>query len=298
MSKSSKPIAFAVDRDARNKRRRALRRVQKTHFVGLEEGGAVEKKRDYETCVEYAEGRQIVAELATAFISTTEFYKSDQGGAKPHDEAVKQALKINERRRGYVQGLHHDKVDWGHIAAIAEVSLDDSLSLWTRIREAADDELETSKRAAEVAGGELSLKPYALAQFLAIRDAFADQWKPQGGIESAMIDMLTVSYSLQMYWTSIAHKRAVLEHDDQYKGSQHYKDKRGYDSNGWRSPYQYVGDAIDQAYRLADGYNRQFLRVLRQLRDLRRYAPVVIQNNGGQVNVAANGGQQVNLGQS
>ena len=35
---------------------------------------------------------------------------------------------------------------------------------------------------------------------------------------------------------------------------------------------------LDQAHRLADGYNRQFLRVLRQLRDLRRYASVVIQN--------------------
>jgi hypothetical protein len=39
-------------------------------------------------------------------------------------------------------------------------------------------------------------------------------------------------------------------------------------------------------------YNRQFLRVLRQLRDLRRYSPVEIQNNGGQVNVAANGNAQ------
>ena len=53
-----------------------------------------------------------------------------------------------------------------------------------------------------------------------------------------------------------------------------------------------MGDTIDQAYRLADGYNRQFLRVLRQMRDLRRYSPVVIQNNGGQVNVGA---QQVNV---
>jgi hypothetical protein len=57
-----------------------------------------------------------------------------------------------------------------------------------------------------------------------------------------------------------------------------------YESNGWKSPYQSEADAVDQAHRLADGYNRQFLRVLRQLRDLRRYAPVVIQN-AQQVNV-------------
>ena len=55
---------------------------------------------------------------------------------------------------------------------------------------------------------------------------------------------------------------------------------------------EYEAAAIEQAYKLADSYNRQFLRVLRQLRDLRRYAPVIIQNNGGQVNV---GNQQVNV---
>lgn len=66
-------------------------------------------------------------------------------------------------------------------------------------------------------------------------------------------------------------------------------------NRGWKSPYQSAADAIDQAHRLADCYNRQFLRVLRQMRDLRRYAPPVIVNNGGQVNVAS---QQVNVAQT
>jgi len=61
--------------------------------------------------------------------------------------------------------------------------------------------------------------------------------------------------------------------------------------NGWKSLYQSESDGVAQAHRLADGYNRQFLRVLRQLRDLRRYAPVVIQN-AQQVNV---GKQQLNV---
>jgi len=38
------------------------------------------------------------------------------------------------------------------------------------------------------------------------------------------------------------------------------------------------------------------MRTLRQLRDLRRYAPVTI-NNPQQVNIAADGGQQVNVNQ-
>jgi hypothetical protein len=89
-----------------------------------------------------------------------------------------------------------------------------------------------------------------------------------------------------MYWSTIAHERALHDHDEQLK------DVHRFETKGWRSTYQCAADAVEQAYRLADGYNRQFLRVLRQMRDLRRYSPVVIQNNGGQVNVGA---QQVNV---
>jgi hypothetical protein len=45
---------------------------------------------------------------------------------------------------------------------------------------------------------------------------------------------------------------------------------------------------------MADRFNRIYMRTLRQLRDLRRYSPVTI-NNANQVNIAGNGGQQVNV---
>jgi hypothetical protein len=169
------------------------------------------------------------------------------------------------------------------MAAVAEGNPDDALTLWVRVRQAAEDELESGKRGAKVAGH--NADPFALAQFLAIRDSFADHWQPQGGIESAMIEMMAVAFSLQMYWSTVAHDRAMRAHDRQEES------QRRFASSGWKSPYQSEADAMDQAHRLADGYNRQFLRVLRQLRDLRRYAPVVIQN-AQQVNV---GNQQVNV---
>lgn len=279
--------SFTFDREERNKRRRAPRRVQNTYSATLPDGRTEDNPRDFDTSIEHAEGRQIVAELVQSFIGTIEFYKTEYGGAKPHAEAVKEALASSEFQRKYVEGLQPEKVNWSHINAVAQVNLSDGLALWTRVREAADDELESGKRAAKVAGS--NTDAYALAQFLAIRDQFADQWRPQGGIESAMIDMLTISFSLQMYWSTIAHERATRTHDEQRR------DLNCYPTKGWKSPYQHEGNAIDQAHRLADGYNRQFLRVLRQLRDLRRYAPVVIQNNGGQVNVATDGGRQANL---
>jgi hypothetical protein len=246
-------------------------------------GEKIRRNHQYETTIEDTETRQVLMQAAQSFIGTVEFYKSEFGGAKPHDEAVREALQCHEWRRGYVEGLSVEEITWGHMSAVGEASIEDALRLWTRVREAADDELESGKRGAKVAGENTT--PYSLAQYLAIRDSFADQWQPQGGIESAMIEMLAVSYSLQMSWSTIAHERAMRTHDAQRDQVQRYE------LNGWKSPYQSEADAVDQAHRLADGYNRQFLRVLRQLRDLRRYAPVVIQN-AQQVNV---GNQQVNL---
>ena len=287
MKNVRKPRPFAVDRDKRKARRKAVRCVEHTYGTTDKDGGKVELTTVIERNVERAEGLQIVQEMARAFASTMEFYKTDQGGGKLHGEAFKEALQINEWRRGYVEGLEPEKVDWTHLAAVAEVDVNESMKIWARMREAADDELESGRRAAQVPGSRT--EPYALAQFLAIRDSFADQWQPNGGIESAMIDMLTIAFSLQMYWSTIAHQRAIQTHNSQEK------DLNRYENKGWKSPYQYEAGAIEQAYKLADGYNRQFLRVLRQLRDLRRYAPVIIQNNGGQVNI---GEQQVNVQKS
>jgi hypothetical protein len=275
---------FEIDQAARVARRTTPHTVKQIHVIEkLSTGEEIKRNHQYETTLEDAEARQVLIEAAQSFIGTINFYKSEFGGGKPRDEAVKEALQCHEWRRSYVEGLSVQEVSWGHVSAVGEVNIEDALKLWSRVREAADDELASGKRGAKVAGE--NSKPYALAQYLAIRDSFADQWQPQGGIESAMIEMLAVSYSLWMYWSTVAHDRAMRVHDRQHEALKRF------DAGGWKSPYQSEADAVDQAHRLADGYNRQFLRVLRQLRDLRRYAPVVIQN-AQQVNV---GNQQLNV---
>ena len=274
---------FEVDRNDRATRRSTAHRVKQTYIVEKDTGENIKRRHEYETSVEDAETRQVLAEAAKSFIATIEFYQSDFGGNKSRDEAVKEALKHHEWRRRYIESVSLEEIRWGDLAAVGEINSEDGVRLWSRIRMAADDELESGKRGARVAGE--NGDPFALARYLAIRDSFADQWKPQGGIESAMVEMLAISYSLQVYWSTIAHERATRSHDAQREALKRYE------AGGWKSPYQSEADAVDQAHRLADGYNRQFLRVLRQLRDLRRYAPVVIQN-AQQVNV---GNQQLNV---
>jgi hypothetical protein len=281
VSKNTK--LFEIDRAARTTRRRTPRTVKQTQILEPPGRERLTSHREYETTLDDSEVREVLKQAAQSFMATVEFYKSEYGGSKTHEEALAETLRCHESRRHYVEGLAIEEIGWGHIAAVAEVNTDDCFKLWSRVRGAADDELQSGKRGAKVAGENTT--PFSFAQYLAIRDSFADQWQPRGGIESAMIEMLAIAYSLQMYWSGIAHDRALRVHDAQREALKRYE------AGGWKSPYQSEADAVEQAHRLADGYNRQFLRVLRQLRDLRRYAPVVIQN-AQQVNV---GNQQLNV---
>jgi hypothetical protein len=159
------------------------------------------------------------------------------------------------------------------------------LAKWDEVKQAARDELTSGMRTADIAGE--SMSPFDRARFITLHEQLDEGWQPRNGIEHSLVDMLAQQLFLYQYWTQIAHARAVgtaerIEEEDR---------KTGY----WPRPWQEVSDSIEQAYRLADGYHRQYMRTLRQMRDLRRYTPPVIVNNGGQVNVAAGGGQQVNV---
>ncbi len=133
MQETKKKRPFYIDRDKRKARRNELRRVERTYGQTDKEGNKVENKRFIEKSVERAESLQIVQEMARAFASTMEFYKSDWGGIKVHDEAIEKVLSFNESRREYVEGLQPEKVDWSHLAAVAEIDVNDSLNLWVRI---------------------------------------------------------------------------------------------------------------------------------------------------------------------
>jgi hypothetical protein len=274
-----------IDGAARRRRKKVSRPVPRTYTLKRDDEDVRHSmERTVERNVESAEASALVQDMGRAFANTLDFYKSDWGGAASHEDAIAMTASMNEWRRSAIDGSPPEKVSWGDISALAQIDIADGLALWARVRESADDELESGRRAASIVGSRND--PFAVAQFLAIRDSFADQWQPNFGIETAMIDMMAVAFSLFLYWSATAHERAVEIHDDQRKEIEKQE------SRGWKGPYQTGADAVEQAHRLADGYNRQFLRVLRQLRDLRRYAPVIIQNNGGQVNVGA---QQMNV---
>jgi hypothetical protein len=279
---------YKIDREARAARRRKTWAVARKHTLMNTQTGEVQGVEYVsEVSAESAELTYVIGEMSRAFKDTIDFYKAEHGGGLTHADAVQATEGMKGwRLKRIKEGMPAREINWAELSALGDENLRDAAEVWSRVREAAAVELESGARSAQVISG---ASAWAFAEFVAIRDAFIDEWQPRGGIEVAMIDILTVAFSLQMYWATIAHERATRTYDDQRR------DTNRWETAGWKSPYQSAADATEQAHRFADGYNRQFLRVLRQLRDLRRYAPPVIVNNGGQVNVGA---QQINVSQS
>jgi hypothetical protein len=154
---------------------------------------------------------------------------------------------------------------------------------WQQMKQAAADELRSGHRAAEAVEAN-GIRPWERAQFLSLRDSLANEWEPQNGIEWMLIDSLAQAYSSQLLWQQRVTLWSTLEPE-----SEHCTLK---EDGQWRPPRVDVSDAIEEAAKMVDRFNRMALRTLRALRDLRRYTPNVIVQNAEQINV---GEQQVNV---
>ena len=103
------------------------------------------------------------------------------------------------------------------------------------------------------------------------------------------MDTLAIAQAGLLFWSGkLAHYLTGQLASDQLASEAAGRKRPG----TWLPPRVSESQAVDQAGAMVDRFNRIFLRTLRALRDLRRYAPPVIVQNAGQVNVAS---QQVNL---
>ncbi len=175
-----------------------------------------------------------------------------------------------------------DQLDWWALGRAAELDPERARAAWERALAEARDELYSGHRAARAV--EATGTPWERAQFLAILEAFVQDWQPTGGIEAALVETLAQAYSTQLAWMA---RLAVLSTTEAQR-----QDREIEQRGGWAPPTVDVAAAIDQAAAMVDRFNRLFLRTLRQMRDLRRYALGVTIQNAGQVNI---GQQQVNV---
>ena len=102
-----------------------------------------------------------------------------------------------------------DQVSWLSLSPLIEAEPETGWAVWERVKQEASDELLSGHRAAVAICWDDS--PWQRAQFLAIRQAFVDEWQPRCGIELTLIDQMAQAHSLYLWWVERAHLQASLE---------------------------------------------------------------------------------------
>jgi hypothetical protein len=117
----------------------------------------------------------------------------------------------------------------------------------------------------------------------------------------SMIDTIAQAWLQLQFWTKESVKRGVTEprrenHEFyEWKRWNQQANQKQWDHEHWDIPTVSEQQAVEHAAQMADRWQRMYFRAVRNLRDWRRYTPQITINNPNQVNIAADGGQQINV---
>ena len=225
-----------------------------------------------------SEAGSLAREMGRTYLQTVRFFRTQLG--RSLDEADRDARALLAHRAEQVLEAPPEQVSWLGLGQLMEHDPEQGEAVWEGIKAAARDELDSGHRAA--AALEFNGEPWHRAQFLAVRQAFRDEWQPQGGVEDSLIDVLAQAHSAYLGWLSVLHVRTTVDVARTSRTTRTHQH--------WEPPRIEEAAAVEQASAMVDRFNKLFLRTLRALRDLRRYGPVIVQNPQ-QVNI---GTQQLN----
>ncbi len=250
----------------------------------------------------------LLRQMHQSFIRRVAFFKSPLGGALSTEEARKKAfhscVNLEEAKAEFdkLMGLPLESLHFVDLMKLQSTAPRVAEQFWEMAKFEGRMEFLSGHLGANISFPVDYMKElWNVARYQGVRDSFIAEWNPEGGIEIALIDMLTQSYFQWQYWIEQTVKRSKTREREEHPEYLRWKARNApesqqneYDDGYWIRPTVSEQQALDNAVQMTDRWNRIFMRTLRQLRDLRRYAPVTI-NNPSQVNIAADGGQQVNL---
>jgi hypothetical protein len=203
-----------------------------------------------------------------------------------------------------------DNLSWYGMDRLFRADPDLAEQVWDEVKEAAARDFESGHFAAELferTGWQKNV--WKRAHFVAVFQMMVEAYDPRDAIELQMVEVAAVEYFLWRHWTQEHLQRAMSEPRRESYDYQEWREKEKetwcrrsgqkrpiqgqWIAGAWEMPYQREADAVEQAAELAERFRRGYHAAIRALRDWRRY-PVIVQN-AGQVNIAADGGQQVNV---
>ena len=247
-------------------------------------------------------------QMHDSYARTVAFYMSPDGGSLSTKEARAKAFHACDnkeeakKRFGLMMRLPLESLNFVDLLKLHSFAPRVAERFWESAKREGRKEFESGHLAANITFPVGYLRQlWNIARYMGVRESFINDWKPKGGIEVALIDMMAQSYFQWQFWLEQTVKRSETEPRREHydyrewkRRNEKTKNSKSWQEGYWFPPYVSEQQAIEHAVQMADRFNRIFMRTLRQLRDLRRYSPVTI-NNPNQVNIANDGGQQINV---
>ncbi len=246
--------------------------------------------------------------LGKRYGSRVAYLRSEAGGSLSLEEARKAAYRQNITDKEALELLERmmrypsDYISFIDLLELNANSPATAQNMWEMIKREAQREFESGHRAAAVfEPADYMEDAWNIASYLGLRESLCEEWRPQGGIELTMIDAIAQAWLQVQFWTMESVKRGTTEprreNHQFYEWKQWNKQanpKQWIDGH-WDVPMVSEQQAVEHAAQMADRWQRMYFRAIRNLRDWRRYMPQITINNPNQVNIAADGGQQINV---
>ena len=246
--------------------------------------------------------------LGKRYGSRVAYYRSEAGGSLSIEEARKAAYRQNITDQEAVELLDRMMRYPSHCVSFFDLlelhanSPATAQNMWEMIKREAQREFESGHRAAEAfEPADYMTDAWNRASYLGLRESLCEEWQPRGGIELTMIDAVAQAWLQVQFWTTESVKRAKTqprqENQQFYEWKQWNKqaNPKQWSEGHWDVPTVSEKESIEHAAQMADRWQRMYFRAIRNLRDWRRYTPQVTINNPQQVNIANDGGQQINV---
>lgn len=250
----------------------------------------------------------LIRVMSQWFGNRVAYYRSEAGGSLSLEDARKavyrQKITSEEAEELFdrIVRTPTEHISFWHLLELNDYSPTIAQNMWEMIKREAANEFESGHlAAAALEPADYMTDCWNRASYLGLRESLCEEWQPKGGIELSMIDAIAQAWLMLQYWTEESVRRAKteprLENYEFKKWKQWNKEAnpKQWGHGHWHIPYVSEQNAIEHAAQMADRWQRMYFRAIRSLRDWRRYTPQVTINNANQVNIAADGGQQINV---
>lgn len=262
----------------------------------------------------------VIREFWRAHYQMVTFYMKPEGGGHSLEEAIKLASdevgegRMPEEQMEQIASWQVDAISWYSLERVFRSKPAYAQQLWEEVKEQALKDFKSGHFAAEMfERTDWQKDVWKRAHFVVIYEEMIAAYQPRDVIEHSMVEMVAVNYFLWQHWVREHLQRATSEprresYDYQewakknaevttyYKKEKYTRQRQHHWTGGyWDIPYQSEADAIQHALEMADRCRRAYHAAVRALRDWRRYNVPVVVNNPKQVNIATEGGQQVNI---